>query len=208
MLLYIQVFFFVAQFIPFFGFVTIKFGMWLPYGSTIVRSSGRASVFDPDFSIFQLLTYSLLNPDLFMLLFNLLGIYTCAQILENHWGEKRFFFFYIICVLGDALLQLLMSALTRTGGFVFGSAGPMFGLLMAMMLLHRDKRIDPPWLPNMQVTTFVIGLALMTLLIGKGAQSFLVQFTHLVSGALFGWLMLTYWRKKEPLYEDNYDEED
>jgi len=208
MLLYLQLFLFVAQFIPFFGFVLFKAWMWLPYGPQIPRSGGRGDVLLPDFSIFQILSYSLFNTGFFMLLFNLFGIYTCSRILEEHWGEKRFLYFYMICALGDGLLQLLMSALTRTGGFVMGSAGPMFGMLMAMILLHRDEQIDPPWLPKMQVMTFVIGLAVMTLLIGKGAQSFLVQFTHLISGALFGWLMLTYWRKKEPLYEDNYDETD
>jgi len=207
MLLYAHIFFFVSQFIPFFGLISLKFGLWLPYGD-FVRQSGRASVFDPDFSVFQILTYSLLHPSFFMLLFSLLGIYTCAQILENHWGEKRFLFFYIICASGDALLQLLISALTRTNGFVFGAAGPMFGMLMAMILLHRDEQIDPPWLPKMQVMTFVIGLTVITLLIGKGPQSFLVQLVHLISGALFGWLLLTYWRWKEPLSEDTHDDED
>jgi len=187
----------------------MKCWMWLPFGTSFTRTGRGSDVFLPDFSIFQILSYSFFNPSFFMLLFNLIGIYTCAQILENHWGEKRFLFFYLACALGDGLLQLLIGALSRSSGFVMGAAGPMFGLLMAMVLLHRDKEIDPPWLPKMQVMTFVIGLGVITLLIGKGPQTFLVQFVHLISGALFGWLLLTYWRWKDPLPENIYgDEED
>jgi len=209
MLLYLQLFLFVAQFIPGFGLIIFKCWMWLPYGPQIPMSGTRMDVLLPKFSIFQILSYSLFNPSFFMLLFNLLGIYTCARIVENHWGEKRFFFFYLVCATGDALLQLLIAALTGSNGYVVGSAGPMFGLLMAMMLLHRDEQIDPPWLPKMPVMTFVIGLAIIALLLGKGVQSFRVQFIHLISGALFGWLMLTYWRHKDPLPDNVYgDEED
>jgi len=208
MLLYLHVFMFVAQFIPTFGLVLTKCWLWLPFGISFTRTGGRSDIFLPDFSVFQLLSYSFFHPGFFMLLFNLLGIYTCARILEEHWGEKRFLLFYLVCALGDGLLQLLIAALSRSSGFVMGAAGPMFGLLMAMALLHRDKEIDPPWLPKMPVMVFMIGLGVLMLLIGKGPQSFSVQFVHLISGALFGWLVLSYWRWKDPLPENIYGDEE
>jgi|GEM_PF-1260078 len=209
MLLYLQLFIFALQFIPMVGFITIKFALWLPNDPllTMMPTGSRTDVFIPSFHIFQLLSYHLLNTSILMLALNLFGLYTCATILEDRWGEKRFLFFYIVCAFGDGILQLLVSALTHSGGFVFGAAGPLFGALMAVWLLHRDEPIEPPWLPKMQVTSFVIGLAVMHLILAKGSQSFLVQIVHLISGALFGWLLLSYWRWKEPLY-DHHDDED
>jgi len=200
MILYVQLFLYAITFIPFMGIIVGTCALWLPFGPE------GESFFK--FHILQLFSYSFVHGGLLSLSCNLFGIYTCTQVLEYLWGEKRFLFFYIVCATGTGLVQLLVSWLTKTGGMVMGSAGPMFGALTALILLDPDARIDPPWLPKMQITTFALGLTLITLLIGRYYAPFLIYMTHILSGALIAWLLLSYWRWKEPLFADNTRDEE
>lgn len=65
-----------------------------------------------DFNIAQLITYMFLhsyhNFSVWHILFNMYGLYLFGVMLEQVWGSKRFFQYYIITGVGAALIQMLV----------------------------------------------------------------------------------------------------
>lgn len=51
----------------------------------------------------QIVTHMFMHGNFWHLFFNMYALYIFGQVLENVWGPKRFFIFYIVCGLGAAL---------------------------------------------------------------------------------------------------------
>ncbi|HHW4678091.1 MAG TPA: rhomboid family intramembrane serine protease [Xylella sp.] len=160
--------------------------------------------FDPfapssSFMPWQLLTYGFLHGGFEHLFFNMLAIFMFGAPLEQTWGEKRFLTYYLVCVAGAGLCQLLVSQLLGSGAPVLGASGGVFGLLMAYGMLFPNQRIlllFPP-IP-MKARTFVIVFGAIELLMGiTGSQPNVAHVVHL-GGMLFGWLLIRYWRGQPP----------
>jgi len=58
----------------------------------------------------QILTHMFMHGGFLHLLFNMYALFIFGQILENVWGPKRFFIFYMVCGLGAALTHELVIA--------------------------------------------------------------------------------------------------
>jgi membrane associated rhomboid family serine protease len=59
----------------------------------------------------QIVTHMFMHGGFWHLFFNMYALFIFGQILENVWGPKRFFIFYIICGLGAALTHETVIAL-------------------------------------------------------------------------------------------------
>ncbi len=55
------------------------------------------------FSPYQIVTHMFLHADWVHLLGNMIGIFFFGSLIENHWGSKKFLFFYMFCGLGAGL---------------------------------------------------------------------------------------------------------
>jgi membrane associated rhomboid family serine protease len=160
--------------------------------------------FDPllpgqNFQIWQLLSYGFLHGSFSHLLFNMLAVYMFGAPLEQTWGEKRFLTYYLICVAGAGLCQLLVGWFSGTGAPVLGASGAVFGLLMAYGMLFPNQRVMLMFPPiPMKARTFVMVFGAIELLMGfTGWQPGVAHFAHL-GGMLFGWLLIRYWRGQPP----------
>jgi membrane associated rhomboid family serine protease len=51
----------------------------------------------------QIVTHMFMHGDFWHIFFNMYALYIFGGVLENVWGPKRFFIYYIICGLGAAL---------------------------------------------------------------------------------------------------------
>lgn len=73
----------------------------------IIRHLGLHYVGASDFNPAQLITYMFVhdNKTFFHVFFNMLTLFFFGPALENVWGSKRFFVFYMICGIGAALVQ-------------------------------------------------------------------------------------------------------
>lgn len=64
---------------------------------------------NPDFQVWQIITHMFMHaelPNVYHIVFNMMGLYMFGSALEHFWGAKRFIFFYITCGLGAALLHM------------------------------------------------------------------------------------------------------
>mgnify|MGYP003514149003 FL=1 len=151
----------------------------------------------------QLLTYAFMHGSFSHMLFNMIALYMFGAALEHTRGNKRFLTYYLVCVVGAGLLQLLVGWWTMSNGGnaypTVGASGGVFGLLLAYGMLfpnHRLMLLFPP-IP-MKARTFVILYGAIELMLGfTGLQPGVAHFAHL-GGMLFGWLLIRYWRGQPP----------
>lgn len=61
------------------------------------------------FHVYQYFTYMFMHANVSHLFFNMFALWMFGYILENYWGSKRFFMFYIICGLGAAFVHTLVT---------------------------------------------------------------------------------------------------
>jgi membrane associated rhomboid family serine protease len=176
----------------------IPFMLW-PLADGGIDVSGAA----PSFLPWQLLTYGFLHGSFMHVAFNMLALVMFGAPLEYTWGNKRFLTYYMVCVAGAGVCQLLVGAwMVQQGGDVYptiGASGGVFGLLLAYGMLFPNQRVMlliPP-IP-MKARTLVIVYGAIELFLGaSGFQPGVAHFAHL-GGMLFGWLLIRYWRGQPP----------
>lgn len=170
-----------------------------------------------DFRIYQLVTYMFMHGNFGHLFFNMFALWMFGNTLENIWGSKRFLLFYMVCGIGAGLCQELVQyiqytttladyATVNTGGQIIpmstylnmmttvGASGAIYGLLLAFGMMFPDSRIYLYFFIPIKAKWFVIGYAVVELLMGFGGTDNVAHFAHL-GGMLFGLLLILYWRK-------------
>jgi membrane associated rhomboid family serine protease len=122
--------------------------------------------------------------------------------MENVWGSRPFTFYYFVCVIGAALVQLYVATEgAREGGIypTVGASGGVFGLLLGFGLTFPNERlllIFPP--VALPAKWFVLIYGAIELWAGvTGTLAGVAHFAHL-GGMLFGFLLLMYWRRHPP----------
>lgn len=153
----------------------------------------------PRFQLWQLISYAFLHGGLFHLLFNLFALWIFGSRIEQAWGSKAFVIYYFVCVIGAALVQLLVSGQAMNSGEIYptlGASGGVFGLLLAFALTFPNEKLMlliPPII--IKAKWFVLIYAAVELYAGvTGTLAGIAHFAHL-GGMLFGFLLLWYWGK-------------
>lgn len=178
------------------GNALVAFELW-PIGSSNDPYAGS------DFLPWQLLTYGFMHGNIGHLLFNMLALLMFGAPVEHKWGQRRFLTYYLVCVIGAAVCQLIVGAWTLSqGGEAYptvGASGGVFGLLLAYGMLFPQQRVMlliPP--VPMKARTLVIVYGVIELLMGiTNTMPGVAHFAHL-GGMLFGWLLIRYWRGQPP----------
>lgn len=175
-----------------------------------------------DFSLYQLFTYMFMHANFTHILFNMFSLWMFGCVVENVWGPKKYLFYYLACGVGAGLIQLLaqfgefyVMATDQIPGFGFGdvmtvarnsqavlnlwttvgASGAIYGILLAFGMLFPEQRMFIFPLPvPIKAKWFVcifVGIELLSALGTSGSS--VAHFAHL-GGALFGYIMIRYWR--------------
>jgi len=165
------------------------FGLWPP------------NSFTPHFQPWQLVSYAFLHdPGSFThILFNMFALYMFGPEIERLLGARRFFTYYIVCVIGAAIAQLAVLRLVGNPPVpTVGASGGISGLLLAFGLAFPRRRlmlIFPP-IP-MPAWLFVTLYGLLELYLGvSGHASGVAHFAHL-GGMVGGFALILYWRVQQ-----------
>ena len=147
------------------------------------------------FMAWQILTYGFLHGSTSHIFFNMFALWMFGRDIELHMGSQRFLIYYVVCVAGAGVVQLIVAALQ--GGLypTVGASGGVFGILLAYGLTFPNRIVVPLFPPiPMRAITFVILFGLLELYLGfSGSAPGVANFAHL-GGMLFGFMMLRYWR--------------
>ncbi|MCH8306714.1 MAG: rhomboid family intramembrane serine protease [Proteobacteria bacterium] len=167
-----------------FEFLLYNFALW-PTGSP-----------RPEFHVWQLLSYGFLHGNLNHIFFNMFGLWMFGRDLERMMGARRFLIYYLTCVIGAGMVQLIVAGIQ--GGIypTIGASGGVFGILLAFAMAFPNRIIMLLFPPiPMKAKYFVLMYGLLELYLGlSGRAQGVANFAHL-GGMFFGFMLIQYWRK-------------
>jgi membrane associated rhomboid family serine protease len=152
----------------------------------------------PAFRPWQLVTYAFLHDrsNLLHLVLNMYALYMFGPDIERLLGPRRFLTYYLVCVIGAAVAQLGVEALSHApSGPTVGASGGIFGVLLAYGLAFPKRRLMLLFPPiPMPAWVFVTLYGLIELYMGiSGKDPGVAHFAHL-GGMVGGFLLILYWR--------------
>jgi membrane associated rhomboid family serine protease len=116
--------------------------------------------------------------------------------LEQLMGSRRFLTYYLTCIIGAGLIQLIVAGLQGDGVRVVGASGGVFGLLLAFGMAFPNRMIMLLFPPiPMKAKYMVVLFGILELYLGlSGRAPGVANFAHL-GGMLFGFLLIQHWKK-------------
>ena len=150
------------------------------------------------FRPWQLLTYGFLHGNWLHIFFNMFAVFMFGSAVEQLFGARRYLIYYLVCMVGAALMQLIVvSAANLPPAPVVGASGAVFGLLLAygMAYPRRELIIFPIPVPIQAWLAVTIYGALELYLGVTGTASGIAHFAHL-GGMATGFVMIRYWQAK------------
>ena len=199
----------------FFGFIVAK-----KYGIDLNDILGLHFFLASDFNPFQLVSYMFMHANFEHILFNMFAVWMFGRTLEMVLGPKRFLTYYLVCGIGAGILQEVVQYAhyainlapfegVNTGLAIIpmheylnlmttvGASGAVYGILLAFGMIFPNSEMFVFPLPfPIKAKFFVIGYAVIELMLGFGGSADgVAHFAHL-GGMLFGFLLINYWKKK------------
>jgi len=176
----------------------------------------------PLFKPYQLITHMFMHGGFVHLFFNMYALIIFGIALEQVWGSKRFFLYYMITGLGAALLHSLVlyidaSSLANAAqaGSVaamqrlellyttptVGASGAVYGVLLAYGMLFPNNVLQLIFPPiALKAKWFVLIFGAIELFLGiSNTGGNVAHFAHL-GGMIFGFFLIKYWKKRNNLY--------
>ena len=196
----------------------------LMYVATLINPSFMQDTFAMafplarDFRWWQPVTHMFMYGSFWHIFFNMYSLVMFGMIVERVLGTRKFIWFYAITGLGAVLLHTgveflqVQALLKEYPGMdpqsiynsipgVLGASGAVYGVLVAFAMLYPEARLTlifpPVTLDAKWWVLIFIGIELFTGI--TGTQMGIAHFAHL-GGALFGFLLIRYWRKAGTLY--------
>ncbi len=165
-------------------FLVYHFALW-PTGSPRV-----------EFHVWQLLSYGFLHGNLNHIFFNMFGLWMFGRDIERMMGARRFLIYYLTCVIGAGIVQLIVAGTQDVIYPTIGASGGVFGILLAFAMAFPNRVIMLLFPPiPMKAKYFVLMYGLLELYLGlSGRAPGVANFAHL-GGMFFGFMLIQYWRK-------------
>ena len=173
----------------------------------------------PLFRWWQPLTHMFMHGGWWHIFFNMYTLVMFGMVVERALGTKKFLILYFVTGFGAAALhtgvewlqvhQALAASDTALSQDVIdlfrtpmvGASGAIYGVLVAFAMLYPEARMTlifpPVTLDAKWMVAIFIGIELLTGI--TGTQMGVAHFAHL-GGALFGFLLVWYWRKRGELW--------
>ncbi|WP_394540674.1 rhomboid family intramembrane serine protease [Lysobacter enzymogenes] len=156
----------------------------------------------PGFMPWQLITSGFMHGNLFQLLINMLVLVMFGASLEHEWGARRYAIYYFACLLGAALLQLVVVSIALYDGRLYvmlGASGAVYGLMLAYGLIFPHRKVTLLPLPIvLKARTLVILYIGATLAYGVLSTDLGVAYFSHLGGMIVGWFVIRYWRSHPP----------
>jgi membrane associated rhomboid family serine protease len=175
---------------------------WLALWPMETSSQALAGRLEARFLPWQPVTYAFLHGGLLHLALNMYALWLFGTRLENLWGSRPFAFYYLVCIVGAGLVQLIVTTLAASHGQYYptvGASGGVFGVLLAFGLTFPNEILILAFPPvALKAKWFVLLYGGIELWAGvTGTLEGIAHFAHL-GGMAFGYLLLRIWRARPP----------
>ena len=128
----------------------------------------------------RLLTAGFLHGSILHLLFNVYILWVLGSQLESILGKRKFIVIYFVSLIGGSVASFLFSPF---GTYSIGASGAIFGLMGAMLVVGRKKRLDISQVAVLVILNVVIGFVLSGI-------DWRAHLGGLAAGSLIAWVLL------------------
>ena len=165
------------------------------------------------FRWWQPLTHMFMHGGWWHIIFNMYTLVMFGMVVERALGTKKFLILYFLTGLGAVALHtgvewMTVRGLTDPAALydlyrtpMVGASGAIYGVLVAFAMLYPEARMTllfpPVTLDAKWMVIIFVGIELLTGI--TGTRLGIAHFAHL-GGALFGFLLILYWRKRGELW--------
>lgn len=142
--------------------------------------------------IWQFLTYMFIHLEVLHLAFNMLVLWWAAPPLEERWGTKGFWTFYLTVGVGAGIVHALISLLTGfESGPVIGASGALYGVMLAYAAYYPESIVYVWGVFPMKIKhLMIIAVILEFMATSGGSRGGVSNLTHL-SGLAIAYVFLS-----------------
>ena len=172
------------------------------------------SVFYPEseyFHPYQFITYMFMHGGFWHIALNMLALWMFGSEIEMYWGKGKFLGYYIVCGLGAAILNCIVTYMQlyvfKVHGPVYinapmlGASGAIYGILLAYGMMFPNRELLMLFFPVPIKAKYMVfiwaGLELLSG--GFGAGDGIAHFAHL-GGMLTGFIVILIWKAQGRFY--------
>lgn len=176
----------------------------------------------PFFRPYQFVSHMFMHGGFVHLFFNMYSLVIFGVVLEQVWGSKKFFFYYMITGLGAAALHSLVLYIDASANIAaanvgnlaaaealqqlmgtptVGASGAVYGVLLAYGMLFPNNVLQllfPPVALKAKWFVMIFG-AIELYLALSNSNGDIAHFAHL-GGMIFGFILIKYWQKNNKMY--------
>lgn len=150
------------------------------------------------FAPYQYLTYMFMHGGWWHLFFNMWSMMIFGCAVEQMLGTKRFWIYYLLCGVGSALINQLITLL----GIIYpaqlvGASGAIYGVMAAAAFYFPNNRLFIIPIPFPIKLKYLVGFyTVVEMYMGITSVDGVAHFAHL-GGIIVGLLMLLIWKNMD-----------
>lgn len=117
------------------------------YHHDLADTLGLHYISSTEFKPVQFVSYMFLHADLGHIFFNMFALYMFGNVLENFWGPKRFFIYYMATGIGAGVVQMIVAYIRIKALSANVPADILHSIYTegAQILAQNKNFIDPVW---------------------------------------------------------------
>ncbi len=156
------------------------------------------------FAIYQYLTYMFMHGGWWHLFFNMWSLMIFGNAVEQQVGTRRFWFYYLTCGIGSALVNQFCTFLgIIPPSQLVGASGAIYGVMAAAAFFFPNARLFIIPIPFPIKLKYLVGFyTLVEMYMGITSIDGVAHFAHL-GGILVGAIILFVWRMQEKNRQQN-----
>ena len=150
------------------------------------------------FAIYQYLTYMFMHGGWWHLFFNMWSLMIFGNAVEQQIGTKRFWIYYLLCGVGAALVNQLITWMGIINpAQLVGASGAIYGVMAAAAFFFPNAKLFIIPIPFPIKLKYLVGFyTLVEMYMGITSIDGVAHFAHL-GGILVGAIILFIWKMQE-----------
>ena len=167
-------------------------------GDWFLKLNALHPIGSKDFAIYQYLTYMFMHGGWLHLFFNMWSLMIFGNAVEQQIGTKRFWIYYLLCGVGAALVNQLITWIgIIIPAQLVGASGAIYGVMAAAAFFFPNAKLFIIPIPFPIKLKYLVGFyTLVEMYMGITSIDGVAHFAHL-GGILVGAIILFIWKMQE-----------
>ncbi len=149
--------------------------------------------------IWQVATYMFLHGNVLHIFFNMYALLIFGIPIEQEWGSRRFFLYYLFTGTGAGVSIFFINLLTQGPGYVnptIGASGAVFGLLLAFGMLYPNAQLLIFFFMPVRAKYLVVIYGLIELYLELSGPTSNISHVGHLGGIFFGLVYFLIFRRR------------